>query len=228
MVEAPRDVVAAADRSTLPGPSALATHGHAMPRYSEQDKAAMVAQYRDDGLGSTEIAQAWGCSPTTVLTAIRSAGVPLRPKQQGPRLTTAFGKWTRARSSNGYITWVAWEPAKQQQRHVLEHRVIMAMSLGRYLEPGETVHHRNGDRTDNRIENLELWISRHPAGASHCPHCGEPFTADQDVSSRRATKPSTGLLFAPATSQPPQSAVREWLDTHAERMILHRSPTTSS
>jgi hypothetical protein len=66
-------------------------------------------------------------------------------------------------------------PRAKRTPYVLEHLLVMESKLGRYLEPHERVHHMNGDRTDNRPENLELWKIKDPAGVRavdyHCAGC---------------------------------------------------------
>jgi len=47
---------------------------------------------------------------------------------------------------------------------IAAHRLVMTEHLGRKLLTSEQVHHINGDTHDNRLENLELWDTSHPAG----------------------------------------------------------------
>lgn len=67
------------------------------------------------------------------------------------------GRWV---DRNGYVILTLPEGG----RRIAEHRYVMEQHLGRKLLSEESVHHKNGDKTDNRIENLELWTRSHPSG----------------------------------------------------------------
>jgi hypothetical protein len=47
---------------------------------------------------------------------------------------------------------------------VYHHRRVMERAMGRYLQPHESVHHKNSIKWDNRLENLELWVTTQPSG----------------------------------------------------------------
>ena len=73
------------------------------------------------------------------------------------RMKRICGRSCRKATGKGYMEILyPCHPKANKHGWVAYHRMVMELFLDRYLELGEIVHHINGDKEDNRIENLEL------------------------------------------------------------------------
>lgn len=106
---------------------------------------------------------------------------------------------TRTETKDGYVyVKVGRGHPMTTDGWVAEHRLVAAEVLGRPLQGTEHVHHKTGQRNDNRPENLEVWTQHHPSGVRpddlHCVGCCCP----------RRSAPVTGEVscHAPAPKVP--------------------------
>ena len=95
--------------------------------------------------------------------------------------------WKGGKRSDGrgYIKIYKPDHPFNNRGSVLEHRLIIEKTIGRYLQPDEIVHHINGTKDDNRIENLQL-MSRSEHNGYHA--LGNRYMAGRKLSERTRLK----------------------------------------
>jgi len=131
--------------------------------WTSVEVAEIVARYQD-GETMEKIAASFSTSISQV-GRVAAGAKASRPERPPVRIGNYLGRIVRHDDPMAVM--------RMQYGYVLEHRLVMARSLGRPLESWETVHHVNGDCRDNRLENLQLRQGRHGKGHSfRCRGCG--------------------------------------------------------
>lgn len=99
---------------------------------------------------------------------------------KGKKFHHKKGRQIRTIDPRGYVLiFHPTHPHADCRGYIYEHRLIMEQHIGRYLTNREVVHHKNGNKTDNRIENLQLLTKEgHASLHSTKTHCirGHKYT----------------------------------------------------
>lgn len=119
--------------------------------------ADTVRRLAAEGASLSEIARQVGTNKRHVKAYLERHAVPYTPYEP---VMERNGRWRGGRviDQDGYVLIKCPDhPARDRHNYVREHRLVMEQTLGRYLQPQEVVHHKNGDKQDNRPENLAVY-----------------------------------------------------------------------
>lgn len=146
------------------------------PKEIGEKKKKDILKLWHKGVAQFSIGQIVGCSQATVGRILFKAGIKAEKRK-------AYGKnhgcWKGGKIlMNGY-SYIKipieskFLPMSIKGGYVSEHRYVMANHLGRILNSNETVHHKDGNKNNNSIENLQLRNGKHGNGAAfRCCDCG--------------------------------------------------------
>ncbi len=123
------------------------------------ERDQIVRQMYLDGQSLGQIAKHFGSTARHVLRSLKRTNTPRRGKGHPGSKNHAW-KGGRNTDKAGYILiHCPSHPHATAGGYVREHRLVMESLLKRHLEPGEVVHHKNGNNSDNRPENLLLFVN---------------------------------------------------------------------
>jgi len=109
------------------------------------------------GVSAAELARQAGMNPGQMYRGLRSIGVSMRGRSAaGIGRTMPSGEKSASFKGGVVIDKNGYRRVRGSGKFRLEHRMIVEEAIGRKLVEGEVVHHINGDRQDNRKENLHV------------------------------------------------------------------------
>lgn len=118
-----------------------------------------VAHWYKKGHTIGDIANFLGMNCKVVSASLRRTKIlPLKHGHSLPMERNPAWKGGRTIDKHGYVLLLRKNhPNCNGSGYVREHRLVMEEILGRYLTKAEVVHHRNGNHSDNKPENLLLF-----------------------------------------------------------------------